>query len=638
MKLLFFTVVLLFAGATLLASCSGGGSVTPAVSAAGAGANGASSNLGQVVVSFFVPTGSGTQAGSRNPLTISAQALSIAISVAPSPASAPTPLVINVSSCTAVSGGYSCAGTISAPVGTDTVTMAAYSQSNAAGSILSYVSSAVTIANGSNAPSLTASPVPGSFSISQNNSGVDGCPVIGAGSTTLTFKYTTTNALSSPLPSASPLGGGPYTLQNDGNGSSSFSTSLSGNLSNLSPASLTTANGTITMTYNGTGSNVTTILPSGLNPFTGAFGLLSGLGDGSSVTPISTPGPHYLYVTDSANNKVYVWDACKRPKTGPNASIILPSTPGPVLPDPGNTSRAFVIQQQTNNGSIAWLAVASPVPSASASPTLSVLTSSASLGGTPEGMAYSSGTLYVTLDGNPGSVVPLTLNESGLTMTPGTAVAVGDGPRGIVVNGSSWYVAQCDGTVATTSSGTVTVVFGSSRAPQGYRVTQGDNCTETTPTIAISNDLSLVAVGNSATNTLTFITTSNNAVAGTTSLSGSPVALSFGPLNGEGNCSGSHGVLFVAYPSSTTLDLVNTTTYVKCGTESTGGISAVTALDATSTVMDVIWTAGLYPGGSGIGETSGPAVGAVNRLNGNTMFYRALPSSNATPAGIAAGP
>lgn len=334
-----FTGLWLGGIAACLLGCQGGVSsspralpptvAAPAPSAQPTLASSASTHTAQVRVTVVVPAQT-TSAHGRGAAYISSGTQSVAVIITPPGGTPGRPVLIACSAGT-------CAGTVGAPAGNDTVTVKLYDQLVGAGNILSTGTTSVSVAAGSTSNvNLTFNPIvatyafvasgsfsagtPGTATVTAVAYDVDGNTIVGPGS----YVDSSGNPLTITLTGLNETGG-------------NTTMSLSGNTTFTGPSS-----SSATVTYNGNSSYGATFA----GKSSPARGMIAGTPlavGGYSVTEYSTPsgfGPWDLTVGPDGNmwftecNGVAVCKVARLTTSGAFSEYAIAAVPSDVAPGP----------------------------------------------------------------------------------------------------------------------------------------------------------------------------------------------------------------------------------------------------------------------------------------------------------------
>jgi hypothetical protein len=388
-------------------------------------------------VTVTIPNGPATSAAKRKPAYLTSYTKGIDLQAVQGGVASGYvfyPLSALQSYCQSAAAGFVCNLALTVPVGNSQIVVNTYDNTAKAGSnILSTGTLAISAAPGApNAFAVTTNGV--AANLNTGNNAAFNCPTLGVPAT-LTATYTATDAdggtLSGPL-------GNPVTLQiADPSGSVA-----------LGPTSqLTAATGTFTVNYNGGVPTNGVAIGSAIASFTPQGVANAALGTGA-ITPInaSPAGPHYVYVADSTNNLIYVYDVCAQNTLATSISLPGGTNPIDLVYDRynwnANQSVKHLIAMGANNTLV--------VVDAATGATLQTVT----LPGTPHHM-QTSGTdatgdaLMVTVDPNKVLRYNVRATSPYLSATA-TNFTVGNSPRGVNFEGvgNDLFVANsADGTV-----------------------------------------------------------------------------------------------------------------------------------------------------------------------------------------------
>lgn len=346
---------------------------------------------------------------------------------------------------------YFCSGiSVSAPPGSTQIVVGTYDSSVAGesgpeGNLLAASQQTYTIQAG-RTNNLTVTLLPIAANLQAANP-PPRCPIFNGGGVNLTTTYVAYDADGDDLSG--------LTLFN----TISFTNDTDDGNYTLSPTAITSGSGTLNYTYTGT------------DPYPGIFTITTSLGtDGGSneyvgivpSIPVATPGPHYIYVADAANNDILGYDLCFNGGGDPTPNVYtLPAGTNPqeVKFDRNSSAgdpRLFVVSDPTHD-ELVWLDVSSTPGSV-----VQVI----SFGGTPHEAADDAANhLFVSI-GNT-TMKSWTISEGAQTLTAAATNATLTDPRGFKLEGSG------DDLLLGTSNGTIYSVNPTTLAVDGSVVTGG---------------------------------------------------------------------------------------------------------------------------------------------------------------------
>jgi hypothetical protein len=453
--------------AAALSACGGGGSHSSAVPAAGGGSAGAglfgSRNAapapGAVAasLSITIPRPPHTSSTKRHAAYVSPATQGIAVeAIQNSQVSGYQFYALGEGPNCVLNGqqtAYVCTGlSVSAPPGSTQILVGTYDSAavgeggTPTGNLLAASQQTYTIQAG-RTNNLTVTLLPVAAGVQASNP-PPRCPIFNSGGVNLTTSYYAYDADNDDLSGMTLFNTISFTNDtNDGNYT-------------LSPAAISSGSGTLNYTYTGT------------DPYPGIFTITTSIGtDGGSneyvgivpSIPVATPGPHYIYVADSANNDILGYDLCFSGGGDPTPNVYtLPAGTNPteVKFDRNSSAvdpRLFVLSSAANN-QLVWLDVSSTPGTVVQQPTF---------GGTPhEAADDAAGKLFVSIGGT--TLKSWTVNEGAGTLTPAASnTTLPNPPRGFKLEGSG------DDLLLGTTGGTIYAVNPSTLAIDGSVATGG---------------------------------------------------------------------------------------------------------------------------------------------------------------------
>lgn len=205
------------------------------------------------------------------------------------------PLSALQSNCSSAGGTLTCKLALQAPIGAAQILVHTYDGTTATSNILSVASANTTIvAAQTNTVAITTLPIAASF---QFATGTPTCVLVGSPSSA-NITYTALDA-----------DGGALTGLTLGNALvfANANTADSSPGVTITPSTVTAGSGTLALAYNGSDANLAVYTGTLSMSATGATNVTLAA---TSIIPVTTTGPHVVYVADSANDQIYSFDIC----------------------------------------------------------------------------------------------------------------------------------------------------------------------------------------------------------------------------------------------------------------------------------------------------------------------------------------
>lgn len=230
------------------------------------------------------------------------------------------PLGTGEPDCAVVGSTLNCSLSVQAPPGSTTIIVHTYDSTGfdedtqePTGNMLSVAAPTFTIAGGkTNNITVTTLPIAAYFDSAVSP---PACFVVGAPDT-INTTYTAYDADNGPLTGLTLANTLSLSNLNTSDATAGFA---------VTPSTITSGSGPITFSYNGSDTNLGVFgLTSSLTP-SGATNAQVGV---TGVLPLTTAGPHYVYVTDSTNDQIDAFDICaSNDAVVPITTYSLPASP-----------------------------------------------------------------------------------------------------------------------------------------------------------------------------------------------------------------------------------------------------------------------------------------------------------------------
>ena len=630
----FFRLPAVLIAASALAACGGGGShaaVAPPTSGAPIASSGAdlSANAphnaaaasGAVAanVTVQIPFAASASSNARTPQYLTANTKGIDLQAYQNGTYSGYvfyALTSGQSYCTSGTTALTCKLTVQAPVGSTQILVHTYDGTTVAGSnVLSLASPAQTIVAGqTNNVTITTLPLAAKVTFTGIPSA---CQVVGTPSNS-TMNYTAYDA-----------DGGALTGLTLGN--SIFFTAVNSTDTNsgwsFTPSAITQGSGSLAFAYNGSDNNMAVYTQTNSLTPTGQTNVLIG---GAAFLPVTSAGPHYVYVADSANDQIYSFDLCQS-NQGNTIQIAYGLPAGTSAQkirydrhSPSNDPRMYVAAG--NGNKLLYVDV-----SATSSGTAPVL-QTVSYSGPVRFIADSSTSTSAFVSVGSNSLFRYSVTESGPTyLSQSGSLATLTQPRGFGLEGSGndLIVAQNGGQTVDVNGSSMAVdqTLAIAGAPNGV---SGPNASTNCALVEDNTNNLVSAVGIDAAGTST-----SAQIGSSISLPGTPAGVTFFPPSTSGTGTVGIGTTTALVPTPGTGVIVscNGTSFTQTGTYTGFFLTATGAAGpseyASLAVPGLVYVVGSYNGT--------PYFVAYTQFSNVPMFSVAFPSS-AVLTSVTSGP